>query len=99
MKHRQKKPAKLILKQKKPTRVGFFVESLPAYLARLITKPANSLVSASLSLGCGGIGTAPPAPLPPLDILVLSLATASASPLYLLATSCHAGPTIFLSIA
>jgi hypothetical protein len=44
------------------------------------------------------MGTLPHTPLPPLDTLVISLASAPATPLYFLDTSIQDGPTIFLSI-
>src|SRR3569623_1684744 len=76
--------------------------ALRDYLARLRTKSTNFSMSASATRGeYGGIGTPPVTsvqlPLPPFFTYSTKRALAPASPLYLLATSCQAGPTTFLS--
>src|SRR5512147_726341 len=56
-------------------------------------------MSASVTVGFGGIGTWPQTPTPPAFTFAASLAAAPASPLYFAETSLYAGPTTFLSIA
>src|SRR3569833_2949695 len=76
--------------------------ALRDYLARLRTKSTNFSMSASATRGeYGGIGTPPVTsvqlPLPPFFTFSTKRALAPASPLYLLETSCLAGPTTFFS--
>src|SRR3569832_1856824 len=76
--------------------------ALRDYLARLRTKSTNFSMSASATRGeYGGIGTPPVTsvqlPLPPFFTFSTNRALAPASPLYLLETSCQAGPTPFIS--
>jgi hypothetical protein len=58
-----------------------------AYFFSVRIQSTRFLMSASLTWVFGGIGIEPQTPLPPLFHLVLSLANASLSPLYLAATS------------